>query len=266
MAFKTSGGFDFAKLNAVSAEKRAMSPQDRAERKARDDFGHNARHVVNDDDMRVGNSVELRVVTLGADPEDRLSDRRRDVTGEKLSGAIMYMVHHDDGRPFDGSASQDLRRSMYYPSEAERLLEEPNGGHGLDAHISGLRAGSKVSMLGKEVSRNWKDGTGAWKTVREFHAMRMGPGEMTREQLSALDPGGLVAASRRHFRAETDVQREEIAREHLGQEPSKATLSGQTVSVTEVRSTGAKGPSVRDDGIDALFAEFADKASSRTGR
>lgn len=223
MAFK---GIDFAKLGEDMARKRAMSPEDRADLEAREEFGRNARHVVNDDDMRVGNSPELRVVTLGADPDVRFSDRRRDVTGENRTGAIMYMVHHDDGRAFDGNDHAQLRRSMYYPSEAERLLDEPKGGEGLDGHVPGLRAGSKVSMLGKEVSRNWKDGSGAWRTVKEFHAMRMGPGEMTREQLSALDPGGLVSASRRYHRAENEADREAIAREHLGQKPAEAGVRG----------------------------------------
>jgi hypothetical protein len=257
--------FNFDRLRADADNRRAMDPAALEQLEAREEFARNARHVVNDDDMRVGNSLELRVVTLAAHPDMRYSDSRKDVTGEQRTGAIMYMVSHDDGRPFDGTAHQDLKRSMYYPSEAERLVEESRHGSGLDAHVEGLRSGSKVSMLGKEVSRNWKDGSGAWKTVKEFHAMRMGPGEMTREQLSSLDPGGLVAASRRYFRAETELERDAIARERLGQEPAKSGLSAQAATVGDARIVEAKGPALAD-GAGEAYAVAAARGSDRSGR
>jgi hypothetical protein len=234
MAFK---GIDFGKLLQDSRERAAMDPAARKELEAREAFATDAREVVKDDDMRIAFSLERRVVTLGAEPDVRFHSQFKDVEGERRTDAIIGLNYLPDGGEITSANVDRREKAVFYPSEADRIADRDARGEGLDRHLPGLEQGAKVTMLGKSVPRKWKDGSDRWRTTHEFHAMRMGVGELTREQLVSVDPGGLVSASRRYVSAETDQQREDVAREFLGQEPRSAKLP-------------VRGPSAgMDDGV-----------------
>jgi hypothetical protein len=266
MAFKTTGGVDFGEALRKMRERNALSPEEKAALEARERFADDAREIVKDADMRDVHSVDLRTVTLAVHPDVRGSYRMKDVSGERIEPTVLLIGYRDDGQPYDPERHDLLKRAVFYPSEAQIASERGVGGRGLDHIVRDLDESSRVTMLGRSVPRNWKDRGGKWQTVHEFHAMRIGEGVQTREQLMAQDPGGLVSVSRRYVAAGTDAEREAIAREHLGQEPAKAGLAAQAASVGEARSTGAKGPSPEDDDIDALLAEVVGRATSRAGR
>ena len=247
MAFK---GVDFGKLMRDSQERAAMDPAARKELEAREAFARDARHVVASDDQRIAFSLERRVVTLGAEPDVSFHSQFRDVEGERRTDALIGINYLADGGLITNENVGDRQRAMFYPSEADRIADRDRHGEGLDRYLPGLEKGAKVTMLGKSVPRKWKDRSDRWHTTQEFHAMRMGVGELTREQLVAIDPNGLVSASRRYMAAENDQQREDIAREFLGQEPRSSKLP-------------VRGPAAAmEDGIVAA----ADRSKGGSGR
>lgn len=249
MAFK---GIDFEKMLRDSQERAAMDPDARKELEAREAFARDARHVVASDDQRLAFSLERRVVTLGAEPDVSFHSQFRDVEGEKRTDALIGINYLADGGAITNENVGLRQKAVFYPSEADRLADRDTHGDGLDRYLPGLEKGAKVTMLGKSVPRKWKDRSDRWHTTHEFHAMRMGVGELTREQLVSIDPKGLVSASRRYMAAENDQQREDVAREFLGQEPRSTRLP-------------VRGPATERDGSDAL-AVAAGRSKDGAGR
>lgn len=247
MAFK---GVDFGKLLRDSQARAAMDPAARKDLEAREAFASDARHVVESDDQRVAFSLERRVVTLGAEPDVSFRSNFKDVEGERRTDPLIGIYYLPDGAELTSDNVDRRQRAMFYPSEADRIADRDSHGEGLDRYLPGLEKGAKVTMLGKSVPRKWKDSSDRWRTTHEFHAMRMGVGDLTREQLVSVDPKGLVSASRRYMAAGNDQQREDVAREFLGQEPRSSKLP-------------VRGPAAAmEDGVVAA----ADRSKGGSGR
>lgn len=207
---------DFSLLLAKSEERAKLSPQERKDLDARERFASDAHHVVRDERMRDEHSLELRVVTLGTHADMR-NVRMKDAAGEYRAENVMMFAYRDDGRPIDGSGG--MKQILHIPSEADRLTEERGGEDRLDAIHRKADQGVVISVLGRDVQRSWKRSDDTWAKTTEFHAQRIGLGEMTREQLMARAPGGLAEASERFVSAEDDRSREAVARAYLRQEP-----------------------------------------------
>lgn len=242
---------DFGLLLAKSEERARLSPQERKDLEARERFASDAHHVVRDERMRDEHSLELRVVTLGTHADTR-NVRMKDAAGEYRAENVMMFAYRDDGRPIDGASG--MKQIVHIPSEADRLIGERGGVDRLDAIHRKADQGVVISVLGRDVQRSWKRSDDTWAKTTEFHAQRIGLGELTREQLMAREPGGLAEASERYVAARDDRARESVSRAYLGQE-----LMAEAGSI--VRGI-TKGPS---DGIaqDAVAAHASRDGNGR---
>lgn len=223
----------------------------------KDYFESNSAFVAKDEAMRDENSHELRVVILGGAPDLRYLSGFRDVSNETRSDVVLHASYLEDGREIDwGSDHRSARRVLYYPSEAERLTASNDGDDRLQSLARSIDAGSVVSMLGRDVSRSWKDSSDHWRTTVEFHAMRIGLGEQTREQLMAVEPGGLADLSIRRAAAIERSERDAVDAEYLARPGSMANVAKRLNTMersVERTATGAKGPaSGRSDADDAM--------------
>jgi len=242
---------DFKLLLELSEARARLSPQERKDMDARERFASDAHHVVRDERMRDEHSLELRVVRLGTHADMR-NVRMKDAAGEYRSENVMMFAYRDDGRPIDGASG--MKQILHIPSEADRLTEEKGGGDRLDAIFRKADQGVTVSVLGRDVQRSWKRADDTWAKTTEFHAQRIGLGELSREQLMAREPGGLAEASERFVAAPDERAKEAIARAHLGQEPAEDAGS-------KVRGI-TKGPGTGPD-QDALAAHASRDANGR---
>lgn len=252
MAFK---GIDFAKMAREAEERRAMPPEELAALQAREGFATDARHVVADECERAKAAAEVRVL--------HLADRPYTTFGltEELRSTLYYVP---PGQEPDFERAGNVSRAVYASSEAERLTRnsEPEA-QPLEAMLGRLERGSVVTVLGEERSRRFKDDrSGTWSTVKEFHAIAVAEGELTRERMMEHRHGGaadrLVDAATAHEATSDPAEREAIARRHLGQAEA-ATGRAAAVSL-------GKGPSAQDAEIDGLLAGMVARAKGGQGR
>lgn len=209
----------FANLIKRSKEKAAMPEGERRLLEARETFARNAIHVVRDEASRDEHSLEHRVVVLGTHADTRHLENFKDASGERRSDNALQLAYRDDGLPIDGR--EGMKTVIHFESEADRLTQENGGIDRIDDVARAADAGVTVSMLGRDVERSWRKSDDTWHKTTEFHAQRIAIGTVSREELMAREPGGLVEASERYVAAEGPEAKEAIARAHLRQEPAK---------------------------------------------
>lgn len=239
MAFKKDM---WDELRRRSAEKAAMSPENRKDLEAREDFESSAQYILKDVREREAMSRETRVVQLAGHVSSRY-----DMNEGMLS--TLYLVPEGEKPDFDKGGN--ISRAIFKGSEAERLARKQSSVATDIEHMLGrLDKGSIVTLLGEDRPRKWKDGKGHWHNVVEFHAAKVVEGRLTHEEMLAYKRGNraeaIADAAVAFDKAETPEAKEAIARAHLGQ-PEKDRPT--------VASSGSKGPD-RDDEIDGLVAEM----------
>jgi len=244
---------DFGEMLKDLQERRALPPAERAYLDEKEYFESNVPHIVRDEAMRDANTSEVRVVTLGDRADDRYVSDFKDVTGERRSDHMVMASYRDDGLPIlTGEDYRASRRIVHYPTEGDRLMESTGGGDRLDPIVRGMQAGEVVSIAGRDVDRSWKDSSDKWRTVTEFHALRIGLGEQTLEQLRTPEPGSLTDAALRHHEAKGQDAKDSIARAyitqpHLAFRLEKLTGKYERENARKALETGAKGPSTGVD-------------------
>lgn len=247
---------DFGEMLKNLKEHNALPPQERAYLEEKSQFESNVPWIVKDEAMRNANAVELRVLTLGTRASDLYVQNFKDVTGEYRSSNQIKGAYLDDGRPMEGSDDYKAgKRFVHYESEGDRLSESLGIGDRLDPIVRGMDTGAIVSVAGRDVDRKFKNLNDEWKTVTEFHAMRIGLGELSMEELSRPLPGSLTDFALRHHAAKDQVEKDAIAKDFLSQpQPAArvARLAGKYERSAAAKGvdTGAKGPSVSSDGVD----------------
>jgi hypothetical protein len=249
MAFK---GIDFGKLNEDAAARRAMTPEQRGQLEAREDFARSVGYVAKDVREREAMSKEARVVELAEHPASRF-----DINEGMLT--TLYLVPRGEKPDFEKGGN--ISRAIFKGSEAERMARHAShDAPPLEQLLGRLDRGSIVTLLGEERSRRQKnDRTGTWSTIKEFHVAKIAEGELTKDQMIAHRRGDeaekLADVAMAYDRAATPAEKEAIARAHLGHPASDRP------------KPMSKGPGVaEDDGVDAVLAQVASNARSGSGR
>ncbi len=249
---------DFAQLLKDLEKHRALPARERAYVEEKRRFESSVPFIVKDERMRDSNIAQLKVVTLGDRAVDRYVNDMVDVSGESRSGHVITAIHHADGGPVgnDMVRYSAAGRIVYYESEGERLSEEWGFGDRLDPIVRGMETGAVVTVAGRDVERSWVDADRRTRTVTEFHAMRIGLGEMTMDQLRIHEKGGLADAAIRHAAAPDRDARDAIAKEYLSQPQQVARIdrlaaryerSDAARTSVGVRETGARGPTAMEE-------------------
>lgn len=240
MAFKK----DFwDKLRQSSADKAAMSPENRKDLQAREDFESSTKYILEDVRAREAMSKETRVVQLAEHVASRF-----DMNQGMLS--TLYLVPEGEKPDFDRGGN--ISRAIFKGSEAERLARDQSPeATELERMLGRLDRGSIVTLIGEDRPRRWQDSGGHWHNVVEFHAAKVVEGRLTHEEMLAHRRGdraeAIADAAVAFDRAETPEAKEAIARAHLGQ-PEKDRPSAAMPA--------SKGPDM-DDPVEAFLADVA---------
>lgn len=233
----------WGELSRRSAEKAAMSPENRKDLQARENFESSTKYILKDEREREAMSKETRVVQLAENVSSRF-----DMNEGQTS--TLYLVPEGEKPDFDRGGN--ISRAIFKGSEAERLArQESSVATDIERMLGRLDRGSIVTLLGEDRPRKWKDGKGHWHNVVEFHAAKVVEGRLTHEEMLAYRRGdraeAIADAAVAFDKADTPEAKEAIARAHLGQ-PEKDRPS--TALPT------SKGPD-RDDDVEAFLADVA---------
>lgn len=238
--------FKLDQLRRDMERRRAMSPENRGDLDAREEFVRIVPMVMRDERMREEMSKEVRVLNLATFPETR-ADR---------DGTIRTGLYHapKGEEPVYDDLKGNVGRAYVLDSEAERLSRTGrNSDDPKEDLFRRLDRGSTVTVLGEEVSVRRKNGrTGQWFSSKEFQVVKVAEGVHDMETMKAVRRSGpaekLVEAVVAYDRAETQAEKEAIVRAHLGQPEKDRPSAGMPSS---------KGPDRDgDDEIDAILADM----------
>jgi hypothetical protein len=244
---------DFGDMLKDLQERRALPPAERAYLDEKEYFESNVPHIVRDEAMRDRHTAEVRVVTLGARASEKYVTDIKDVEGEARSDDLVSARYRDDGGVLvTVDDFRSAKRIIHYPTEGDRISESMGAGDRLDPIVRAMDAGAVVSVAGRDVDRSWKDSEDKWVTITEFHALRIGLGEQTLEQLRTPELGSLTDAALRHHEAKGQDAKDSIARAYLAQPHlafrlTKLTQKYEREDARKLLDTRAKGPSTGVD-------------------